>query len=139
MRYLSTAALLVMLAAGGAMAQTTPRSASPRTDEAAPLPRPGQAPSGTGVTVTLKPTEKVVTAFLTSIAAIETCGFGDKQRIAGVGEAYGLRPDKLDQSFVNPTFERLHAEIKENKNAFCERALRMYGEQGTDFNGLLTR
>jgi hypothetical protein len=107
--------------------------------QAPPPPKPGQ-PSipQPGVSLTLKPTEGVVTAYLTGLGALKYCDFGGKELLDGVRQGFGLRPDTIDPALGKRIVDGVEAEVKQNKERFCERAWRNYGAHGVDFEGLLT-
>lgn len=83
--------------------------------------------------------QKTLTAVLTSNAAVQFCQFGGKEKIDAIAEVNGVRPNTLDVSLIKPTFDAIIDEIGRDKSAFCDRAWKLYGEEGAAFAGLLTR
>jgi hypothetical protein len=105
---------------------------------AAPLPKSGQAPAPQGGGGTLKPTEPVVTAFLTGLGALKYCGFGGKEGLAILELHYGLKPDTIDRALSTRILQGIETQVRQDRQQFCDRAWQRYGINGRDFRGLLT-
>lgn len=113
---------------------------SPGKSPAAPLPDPNApklSQNPDGLTTHLKADEKVITAWMTAIAAIAVCGFDGKEKVAAVADAYDLRRETIDPALGQRIGNGIKAKVERDKSLFCVSALVRYGPDGTDFRGLI--